>query len=677
MNNKKIPRFLKNDSLIYFLLITLLTLIFVVKGMYWYAVFSFLISLIISLTTLQKRLIWNKNLKNNIIECVNNIDNVSVNSLYNCPMPISIIGQKGEIFWYNLKFKELLDVDKIEIKNITEYTSEFPLNQFDINKDGVVNNVEIAEDNKIFNIMYTVVDDRKFSEGKSFIMYWVDNTLYSNIKVKYNDERPIAMLVQIDNYDEISEKLDKGEKSAMTAEVEKILNKYASEVEGFVIRYDTYRFLFMIENKYLESFESKRFSMLEDVKSIKGNGDFYFTLSIGVGAYAKNYNQLIEYAKGALDVALGRGGDQAVVKRINSVKFYGGRTKAVEKRTKVRARIISYALRQIIDQSTNVIIMGHRIGDMDSLGASIGLFSIAKSRGKKAYIVLNTINYALKNMYDRMSREDPKYLEAIIDTDTAISLVDQNTICVVLDTHRGSYTEAPELLNKIEKIILIDHHRRSEEYIENTLLDYIEPYASSTCELVAEIIQYMEDHIKLSKFEADALMAGIVVDTNSFTFKTGVRTFEAASFLRRNGADNVDVKELFNESLDSMKKKTEIIEKSEIKFGDVAISYIDDLDENSNVIAAQSADELLTIKDVKASFVLVRNKDYINISGRSMGQVNVQIIMEYLGGGGHLNMAGAQIKTTDIDVAKSQLYEAIKRYKKETDDNEGNITRRC
>jgi c-di-AMP phosphodiesterase-like protein len=677
LNNNRIPRFLKNDSLIYFLLITAFTIIFVIKGMYWYAAFSLVVSLIVSLTNLRKQIIWNKNLKSNIIESAKSIDNISVNSFYNCPMPISIVGQQGEIYWYNLKFKEMLDADNTEIENIKQYHSSFPLNQFDKNKDGIVSNVEVKNDGSIFNIMYTVIDDRKFGNDKSFIMYWVDNTLYSNIKDKYNDERPIAMLVQIDNYDEISEKLDKGEKSAMTAEVEKILNKYASEVEGFVIRYDTYRFIMMIENKYLESFEAKRFSMLEDVKGIKGTGDYYFTLSIGVGAYAKNYGQLIEYAKGALDVALGRGGDQAVVKRINSVKFYGGKTKAVEKRTKVRARIISYALRQIIDQSSNVIIMGHRIGDMDSLGSSIGLYSIAKSRGKKAYIVLNTINYALKNMHERMSKEDPQYLESIIDTDTAISLIDQNTVCVVLDTHRGSYTEAPELLNKIEKIILIDHHRRSEEYIENTLLDYIEPYASSTCELVAEIIQYMEDHIKLSKFEADALMAGIVVDTNSFTFKTGVRTFEAASFLRRNGADNVDVKELFNESLDSMKKKTEIIEKSEIKFGDMAISYIDDLEENSNVIAAQSADELLTIKDVKASFVLVRNKDYINVSSRSMGQVNVQIIMEYLGGGGHLNMAGAQIKTTDIDEAKSKLYEAIKRYKKETDENESNIAGRC
>ena len=422
----------------------------------------------------------------------------------------------------------------------------------------------------------------------------------------------------------------------------------------------------MIENKYLENLEAKKFSMLDDVKSIKGTNDFNFTLSIGTGAMAKNLTQLLDYSKGALDVALGRGGDQAVVKRINSVKFYGGKSKAVEKRTKVRARIISYALRQIIDQSSNVIIMGHRVGDMDSLGASIGVCSIARSRGKKSYIVLNNVNHALKNMHERLKKEEGHYIESLITTEKALEEADQNTLIVVLDTHRKSYTEAPELLDQIDKVVLIDHHRRSEEYIENTLLDYIEPYASSTCELVSELIQYMEEHIKLTKFEADALMAGIVVDTNSFTFNTGIRTFEAAAFLKRRGADNVEVKELFNESIEFMKKKTEIIERSEIVFDDVAVSYIDEYTDDSNVAAAQSADELLTIKDVKMSFVLVRNKEYINISGRSVGDENVQVIMEYLGGGGHLNMAGAQIDTGDMNEAKEKLYEAIARYKKES-----------
>ena len=570
------------------------------------------------------------------------------------------------MFWFNNKFKELLKDSSDAIENIEEFIGGFPLNSMDGNKEGSINSIEVPDTGRSFTVLYYELEEGRFGEGKSYVCYWNENTAFVTLRNKYNDERPITMFIQIDNYDEISEKLELGEKSSMTAQIEKILNKYASEMNGFVLKYDNSKFFMMIENKYLETLEAKKFSMLDDVKSIKGTNDFNFTLSIGTGAMAKTLTQLLDYSKGALDVALGRGGDQAVVKRINSVKFYGGKSKAVEKRTKVRARIISYALRQIIDQSSNVIIMGHRVGDMDSLGASIGVCSIARSRGKKSYIVLNNVNHALKNMHERLKKEEGHYIESLVTTEKALETADQNTLIVVLDTHRKSYTEAPELLDQIDKIVLIDHHRRSEEYIENTLLDYIEPYASSTCELVSELIQYMEEHIKLTKFEADALMAGIVVDTNSFTFNTGIRTFEAAAFLKRRGADNVEVKELFNESIEFMKKKTEIIERSEIVFDDVAVSYIDEYTDDSNVAAAQSADELLTIKDVKMSFVLVRNKEYINISGRSVGDENVQVIMEYLGGGGHLNMAGAQIDTGDMNEAKEKLYEAIARYKKES-----------
>lgn len=667
MTNKKTPKYLKDDSIIYFALIIFMIAILIIERLYVYAVISGLALIIVAVFTLRKQIQREKELKNYIINYTKNIESLSVNSFYYSPMPICIIDSLGKVFWINNKFRELVGDDADSIENIEEFIPDFPVKTLCDNKEGILNNIDITDSGKTFNIMYYGLDEGRFGDGNSYVCYWNENTAFKNLKTKYNDERPVAMLVQIDNYDEISEKLDKGDKSAMTAEVEKILDKYASEMNGFVLRYDTAKFLMMIENKFLETLETKKFSMLEDVRSLKGSSDFSFTLSIGTGVLAKNLTQLIEYAKGALDIALGRGGDQAVVKRINSVKFYGGKSRAVEKRTKVKARIISYALRQIIDQSTNVIIMGHRVGDMDSLGSSIGLYAIAKSRGKKSYIVLNTVNYALKNMHERMKEEESHYIEALISTEEALNLIDQNTLVVVLDTHRPSYTEAPEILSKAEKVVLIDHHRRSEEYIENPLLDYVEPYASSTCELVSEIVQYMEDHIKLTKFEADALLSGIVLDTNSFTFKTGVRTFEAASFLRRNGADTTDVKELFSESLDSMKKKTEIIEKSEIVFGDAAVSYINDISDDSNVIAAQSADELLTIKDVRMSFVLVRNNGYINISARSTGSVNVQVIMEYLGGGGHLNMAGAQVQTEDMDEAKSKLYEAISHYKKENE----------
>lgn len=664
MDNKN-PVFLKDDSFIYFIVILLLIIVFLIEGMFIYAAAAGLVLVLITAYTLRKQILRKRELKNYIINYTKNLENLSVNSFYYSPLPICIIGLNGKMFWFNNKFKELLQGDSDLIENIEEFIEGFPMNLMEGNKEGTLSNIEIPGTGRSFNVLYYELEEGRFGEGHSYVCYWNESTAFVTLRNKYNDERPITMLIQIDNYDEISEKLELGEKSSMVAQIEKILNKYATEMNGFVLKYDNHKFFMMIENKFLESLEEKKFSMLDDVKSIKGTNDFNFTLSIGTGAMAKNLSQLMEYSKGALDVALGRGGDQVVVKRINSVKFYGGKSKAVEKRTKVRARIISYALRQIIDQSSNIIIMGHRVGDMDSLGASIGLYSIARSRGKKSYIVLNKVNHALKNMYERMKKEEGHYIESIITTEKAMELADQNTLLVVLDTHRKSYTEAPELFDQIDKVVLIDHHRRGEEYIENTLLDYIEPYASSTCELVAELIQYMEDHIKLTKFDADALMAGIVVDTNSFTFKTGMRTFEAAAFLKGKGADNVEVKELFNESIDFMKKKTEIIEKSEIVFDDMVVSFIDDYSDDSNVAAAQCADELLTIKDVKASFVLVRNKDYINISGRSLGEVNVQVILEYLGGGGHLNMAGAQIHTEDMEVAKAKLYEAIAQYRKE------------
>lgn len=665
MDNKN-PVFLKDDSFIYFIVILLLILVFLIENMFIYAAATGVVLVLITAYTLRKQILRKKELKNYIINYTKNLENLSVNSFYYSPLPICIIGLNGKMFWFNNKFKELLQGYSDELENIEEFVEGFPLNLMDGNKEGTLNNIEIPGTGRTFNVLYYELEEGRFGEGHSYVCYWNENTAFVTLRNKYNDERPITMLIQIDNYDEISEKLELGEKSSMVAQIEKILNKYATEMNGFVLKYDNHKFLMMIENKFLEKLEEKKFCMLDDVKSIKGTNDFNFTLSIGTGAMARNLTQLLEYSKGALDLALGRGGDQVVVKRTNSVKFYGGKSKAVEKRTKVRARIISYALRQIIDQSSNVIIMGHRVGDMDSLGAAIGLYSIARSRGKKPYIVLNNVNHALKNMYERMKKEEGHYIESIITTEKAMELADQNSLLVVLDTHRKSYTEAPELLDKIDKVVLIDHHRRSEEYIENTLLDYIEPYASSTCELVAELIQYMEDHVKLTKFDADALMAGIVVDTNSFTFKTGIRTFEAAAFLKGKGADNVEVKELFNESIDFMKKKTEIIEKSEIIFDDVAVSYIDEYSDDSNVVAAQCADELLTIKGVRASFVLVRNKDYINISGRSLGEVNVQVILEYLGGGGHLNMAGAQIHTDDMEVAKAKLYEAIAQYRKES-----------
>lgn len=666
MKDFKLPEFLKDDNYLFVFILSVFAVVFIINRLYIIALLAFVTIIIILVVTFGKHNKRQKNLKDFVIDFTNNLENMSVNSIFNFPMPALIIDANGKVCWYNIKFRDVIENADV-VEKLCDIVPEFSMKTLSGNTQGLLSNLEVTinEESRFYNILYSKVAEGQFADNAEYILYWVDNTAFNILKNKYNDERPIAMIVQIDNFDEMSEKMDKLIKASMVAEIEKILNKYASEMNGFVIKYSTYKFFMIIENKFLEILENKKFSLLEEVKEIKSSGEFFYTLSIGVGAYGKSIGQLMEYAKGALDIALGRGGDQAVVKKINSVKYYGGASKAFEKRTKVKARVISFALRQIIDQSSNVIIMGHRIGDMDSLGSSIGLYSMVKSRGKKAYIVLNNVNYALKNLFERMEKEDQSYIDAIVTTEQALKLVDSDTVCVVLDTSKGSFTEAPDVLEKVEKVVLIDHHRRSEEYINNAVLDYIEPYASSTCELVSELIQYMDDHIKITKFEADAMLAGIVVDTNSFIFKTGVRTFEAASFLKRNGADTIEVKDLFSEGLDIMKKKTEIIERAEMKFGDIAISYIDDDDEENNVIAAKAADELLTVKNVKASFVLVKHSDYVHISGRSMGQISVQLILELLGGGGHLMLAGAQVKTSSMDEAKEKLYEAIKQYKED------------
>ncbi len=663
-NQKKlvIPNALKDHNLFYLIIIAIFVVIFLVNSMYPYFGLAASILVIGIITTLFKHKYTKDDLNEYIIDFVNSIENLSVSSLFNSPMPVTLIDKDGNVCWYNLRFREITEKPEV-VKNINEIVKNIDFLDMESNIQGVISDVESLEGDRNFTLFYSKLDEAQFPNEASFVLYWTDNTLYRQLEKKSHNEKPVAMIIQIDNYTEISESMDKVLKASILAEMEAILYKSAVEMNGFLLRYTTDKFLMIFENEFLESLEAKKFSILEEIKEISNSGELIFTLSLGIGADTENLGQLFDYAKGSVDIALARGGDQAVVKKVDSVKFYGGKSRAFEKRTKVKARMISLALMQIIEQSSNVIIMGHRVGDMDSFGSSIGLYSIAKSKGKNAYIVLNTVNYALKNIHERMQGEDPEYLEALVTTEQALKLIDSETLCVVLDTHKASFTEGPEILDVVEKTVLIDHHRRGEEYIENALLDYIEPYASSTCELVSEIVQYMDDKIKLTKFEADAMLSGIVVDTNSFIFKTGVRTFEAASFLRRNGADTINVKELFSENLDVMKRKTEIIDRAEMKFDDIAISYIDEISPDNGVIAAKTADDMLTIRKVRASFVLVRMEGFINVSARSMGQINVQMIAEILGGGGHLTMAGAQIKTDSIDEAKEKLYDAIKQFK--------------
>lgn len=591
-------------------------------------------------------------------------DSTTKHVVFNMPFPLTIIEIDGTISWYNTKFLNLVEQKDILNKNIKDIVTDFSIDEVLEKEKGTF--LKISFNDKEYRVFFNIIEINKTARDvkKNIMLYWIDNTSFAYLKEKYKDEKLVVCLAYIDNYDEVKNSTDDVNRPIVMAEIDKKINSYANEIYGFTRKYENDKYLLIFENKYLKQLESKRFNILDDIREIDLGNKIPITLSMGVGTNGKDPIESYNYAKAAIDIALGRGGDQVVVKKNDKLEFYGGKTKAVEKRNKVRARVISYALRQLIDQSENLFVMGHRQADMDSFGACIGILKAAKFRDKKGYMVLEGINPSITNIYDKMKNEQPEYLDQIITPDEAMEMVDENSLLVVVDNHRPNYTAAPKLLDTIDKVVLIDHHRRGADFIENPILLYLEPYASSTCELVTEILFYMTDKMELTNFEADALLAGITVDTKNFTFQTGVRTFEAASILKRAGADTTSVRQLFKDDLKTFIKKAEVVKNTSIVFGNIAIAKLSSASEDSTLIAAQSANELLTISGVEASFVLAKINGRIHISGRSLGNLSVQIILEKLGGGGHLNSAGVQLEGTMEEVEKL-LINAIDEYLRE------------
>lgn len=595
-------------------------------------------------------------------------DTATKHAIFNMPIPLVMIGIDGNISWYNTKFLEIINEEDILNKNIKELIPNLDMSVFMSKKENAALEIDLGDKN--YKVLYNIIDTSKTKEiQKEYIimLYWIDNTIFSVLKNKYNEEKINVGLIQIDNYSEVKNETDEVNRPVVFAEIDKRLNSFALSINGFIRKYENDKYILVFENGYLEFLENKKFDILDEIREINMGNKIPITLSIGVGVNGKNPSQQYEFARAAMDIALGRGGDQAIVKKIDKLSFYGGKSKAVEKRTKVKARVISHALRQLIDQSENVFIMGHKIGDMDSFGASIGIWRAVRNRDKKGFIVLNSINPSIKNIYEKLKDDHPEYLDYIISGEEAKNIVDKTSLCVVVDTHRPSYTEAPELLDLVDKVVLIDHHRRGAEFIHDPVLTYLEPYASSTCELVTEILYYTKDKMEIEKFEAEALLAGISVDTKNFTYKTGVRTFEAASLLRRAGADTTNVRQFFQDDLHTFILKADVVKNAKIIEKQIAISRLEKETEDSVLIAAEAADDLLNISGIIASFVLVINEGKVHISGRSLGDISVQIILEKLGGGGHLTVAGAQLDNTDIDEAEKKLEEFIIEYLKEDD----------
>ncbi len=581
------------------------------------------------------------------------VDKTMSYSVSNHPLPLCMIDSAGKFLWFNKKFSEIYkdaDVANTGIYRVTGLkASEF------FTEDPVDKPVMVSHNGRTYKVVSSYLDEDK---NNSAVLYWIDMTNYEVVKNLYKDEKSCFAYVIVDNYDELIASSPDDRKSIVAAEIEKTIRQWAVKMQASVTRFRNNQYFVVFEHKYFEKLEAGKFSVLDEVREIETDADFPVSLSIGIGVGGKTPQQGDEYAAAALDLALGRGGDQAVVKKVNKIEYYGGRLQTVEKRNKGKSKIMAHALRQLIDQSNQVIIMGHKKPDMDSFGAAIGISRIAKTRNKPVYVIINSFNESLAEMYNT-AVELGNY--QFINNEKALEIADKDTLVVVVDTHRPSLVECAELLTRTDKLMVIDHHRKTEEFIENATLTYMEAYASSTSELIAEILQYSSGEKKeIDKFEAEALLAGITVDTNRFAIRTGVRTFEAASWLRRMGADTATVRQFFQTDLESLKQRSKIVASAVMPLPGIAVAKCEGKHLDVQVINSRAADEMLNIRGVRASFVAGENEEGLTVvSARSLGDLNVQSVMEKLGGGGNLTKAGAQVEIP-VDEVLELIVELVK-----------------
>ena len=595
------------------------------------------------------------------------VDSAAKTSLINSPFPLIIMETDGNIIWKSSKFNsEFMDVDINSYMNdlSIELRSDIESREDKKNRDIVR---QITIENRIYKIIGRYVDfknkdrDKKGKKEYMIILHFIDDTENVKLQKEYKDSKSCVGIIMVDNYEETIRGLDASEKPIVTAEIDKKMYDWASLTNGVLIKSDRDRYVYLFEQRYLETLKEDKFSILDKIKEIDTKEKVQFTLSIAVSNEGLTDKQKYESAQGAMDVVLGRGGDQAVIRENEIYKFFGGRAEEVEKRTKVKARVVAHALENLIKESKKVMIMGHNNPDMDSIGSCMGIYRLAKTLDTNAYIVSSEDVPALK-AFNRELDKDSEYEDVIINKEVAMENVDEDTLLVVVDTHKVNYVDAPELLKEVKKIVIVDHHRRSADYIENATLMFQEVYASSAAELVTELLQYAETKINLKTIEAESLYAGIMMDTKNFTFKTGVRTFEAAAYLRRCGVDIIRVKKWFQSDLKSFNTIADIVKRADIVNTTIAISIYDKTSKEASLICAKAADELLTISDITASFVLGNTGDKICISGRSIGDINVQVILEKLGGGGHITLAGAQVEGMTIEETKQELINRINEY---------------
>lgn len=657
MSRNKFLKALVPDTKIYLWIIGILTLIILVYNQVFGVLGLILLMYLIYYnwkTSYNRRKKWTRYIESLSSE----IDSASKYAILNLPIPLIILEFDGNITWYNSKFSEVAKEKDLLERNIEEITPD--LKMADILKEDPRREAGIRATLKgrVYEVLHNVVKADR--ERYIVILYWIDRTDYSKLSLRHEEERTALAQIQVDDYDDVISSTEESARPLVIAEIDRRLGLWATRMNGIIKKQQKDKHVVFFDARYLENQIAKKFDILDELREIDQGNKIPVTLSIGVGLRKNSLSQLEDDSVSALELALGRGGNQAVVKKEALFDFYGGKTKALEKRNKVKARVVSHALKQLIDQSSKVFIMGHKMPDMDSFGAAVGVYRAALNRGKDAYIVLNGDSDNIEAIYEKF-KDDKTY--RFIQAQRALELYDEKALVVVVDTHRPSFTPCPDLLGQSDRVVLIDHHRRGPEFIDRTALRYLEPYASSTSELVTEILQYMEERVSLEKTEAQALLAGIMVDTKNFSFKTGVRTFEAASYLRRAGADTTEVKQLFQDDLSLFVSRAEIVRKAQIMRPGIAVSACSDCQGNIPLIVAQAADGLLNIKGIHTSFVIGAKPDgEILISGRSLGDMNVQIVLEKLGGGGHLTVAGAQLQDVTLEAAREMLLEAIDEY---------------
>ena len=664
--NRKVFDNLMSRTKIYLIIILLLLIAICVQNPRW-----IISSIIIMLLIVGYSYIANNKRKNEISETLQdlvlNVDSAAKSTLINSPFSLIILETDGNIIWRSSKF-----VSEFEKMNINTYIDDLTLdfkNEIKTRqKDNQTNKMlqkEILVDGKIYNIIgkyaNTRSKDKKSQKEYMLMLYFIDITENKQLKQKVKDSKSCCGIIMIDNYEENMQLLESSEKPQITAEIDKVVYDWANQTNGILIKSDRDRYVYIFEQRYLEEMKDDKFSLLDKIKEIDTREKVQFTLSMAVSNEGDTNKDKYKSAQAAMDVVLGRGGDQAVIRENEIYRFFGGRAQEVEKRTKVKARVVAHALENLIKESDKVMIMGHTNPDIDAMGSSIGIYRLAKTLGKSAYIINNSIGAAVEVFKNELLK-DPEYEDVLISKEVAFENMEEDTLLVLVDTHKKNYVEAPELLDKTKKIVIIDHHRRSADYIEDATITFQEVYASSAAELVTELLQYTETKVELKTIEAESLYAGIMMDTKNFTFKTGVRTFEAAAYLRRCGVDIIRVKKWFQSDLHDFNKIADIVKSAEIVNTTIAIAIYPEKEKDASIVCAKAADELLTISDITASFVLGYMEEKICISGRSIGDINVQVILEKLGGGGHITLAGAQVEGMTMEEVKQELINKINEY---------------